>query len=162
MLYTSLFVWEMSVRYFGLMMRVMDLMIGGVWIYDVNFDGFGERVIFGWLDCWKCLIFVGEMGLEWYFVLSNLYWFFEDFDQVRLKPYFIRAERYFEGIFDDFWRCWNGEKHWFFKVLPNSVSNSKWGSRRENIRYAAPGNRTLVLKCKHTPPCAGYMTNKRS
>ena len=38
-------------------------------------------------------------------VLSNMYGFFEDFDQVRLKPYFIRAERYFEGIFDDFLRC---------------------------------------------------------
>ena len=41
-------------------------------------------------------------------VLNNLYGFFEDFDQVRLKPYFIRAERCFEGIFDDFWRCGNG------------------------------------------------------
>ena len=37
-----------------------------------------------------------------YSVLNNLYGFFEDFDQVRLKPYFIRAERCFEGIFDDF------------------------------------------------------------
>ena len=36
------------------------------------------------------------------FVLNNLYGFFEDFDQVRLKPYFIRDERCFEGIFDDF------------------------------------------------------------
>ena len=115
-----------------------------------DFDGFGERVIFGWLDCGKCLIFVGEMGLGWYFVLSNLYGFFEDFNQVRLKPYFIRAERCFEGIFDDFSCGGNGEKHWFFKVLSNSVSNSKWGSRHENIRCAVPDNRTLVLKCKPT------------
>ena len=41
----------------------------------------------GWLEC---------------SVLNNLYGFFEDFDQVRLKPYFIRVERYFECIFDDF------------------------------------------------------------
>ena len=41
-------------------------------------------------------------------VLNNLYGFFEDFDQVRLKPYFIRVERYFEGIFDDFWCGGNG------------------------------------------------------
>ena len=36
-------------------------------IYDVNFDEFGERVIFGCSDCGKCLIFVGEMGLGWVF-----------------------------------------------------------------------------------------------
>ena len=36
--------------------------------------------------------------------MNNLYGFFEDFDQVRLKPYFIRAERIlkvFLVIFDD-------------------------------------------------------------
>ena len=37
------------------------------WIYDMNFDEFGERVIFGRSDCEKCLIFVGKMGLEWVF-----------------------------------------------------------------------------------------------
>ena len=92
-------------------------------------------------------------------ICKEIFWiFYEDFwenfvifDQVRLKPYFIRDERCFEGIFDDFWRCWNGEKHWFFKVLSNSVSNSKWGSRCGNIRYALPGNRTFVLKCKLSP-----------
>ena len=140
MLYTSLFVWEM-----------MWDESGDVWIYDVNFDGFGERVIFWWLDCGKCLIFVGEMGLGWCLGWCFDGWNFVIFDQVRLKPYFIRVERCFEGIFDDFWCGGNGEKHWFFKVLSNSVSNSKWGSRRGNIRYVASGNRTLVLKCKHTP-----------
>ena len=45
---------------------------------------------------------MGERGLGWMFFLNNLYGFFEDFDQVRLKPYFIRVERYFECIFDDF------------------------------------------------------------
>ena len=33
----------------------------------------------------------------------------------------------------------------------------KWGSRRENIRYALSGNRTLVLKCKLCPYL--YRTN---
>ena len=48
---------------------------------------------FCWVKCgwWECL------------VLNNVYGFFEDFGRVRLKPYFIRAERCFEGIFDDFW-----------------------------------------------------------
>ena len=32
---------------FGLMMRVMGLLFGDVWIGYVNFDGFGEKVIFG-------------------------------------------------------------------------------------------------------------------
>ena len=73
------------------------------------------------------------------------------FGWVRLKPYFIRAERYFEDIFDDFWWCWKWWKRWFFKVLPNSVSNSKWGFRCGNIRYALSGNRTFVLKCKLCP-----------
>ena len=31
---------------FGLMMRVMGLLFGDVWIGYVNFDEFGERVIF--------------------------------------------------------------------------------------------------------------------
>ena len=48
------------------------------------------------------LDFLDKMGLEWYFVLSNLYGFFEDFDQVRLKPYFQGFERILEGYFDDF------------------------------------------------------------
>ena len=46
----------------GLVTRVIGLMIDDVWIGDVNFDGFGERVIFGWSDCGKCLIFVGWNG----------------------------------------------------------------------------------------------------
>ena len=79
------------------------------------------------------------------------------FGWVRLKPYFIRAERCFEGIFDDFLRYRKWWKCWFFKVLPNSVSNSKWGSRCGWKRYAPFGNRTLVLKCK--PTGDAYRTN---
>ena len=116
-----------------------------------------ERYFLILLKCWNAWFLLVKLCWSGCLVLSNLYWFFEDFDWVRLKPYFIRVERCFEGIFDDFWRCWNGEKHWFFKVLSNSVSNSKWGLRRENIRYAVPGNRTFVLKCKHSPSCVGYM-----
>ena len=74
-----------------------------------------------------------------------------------MKPYFIRAERCFEGIFDDFLRYRKWWKCWFFKVLPNSVSNSKWGSRCGWKRYAPFGNRTLVLKCK--PTGDAYRTN---
>ena len=104
-----------------------DLIAGNAWFLLVKW---------GW---WECS------------VLNNLYGFFEDFDQVRLKPYFIRAERYFGVIYGDFWCDWDGEKHWFFKVLSNSVSNSKWGSRNRNIRYAVPGFRLSVLKCKPRP-----------
>ena len=43
-----------------------------------------------------------KCGLDGCSVLNILYEFFEDFERVRLKPYFIRAERCFEGIFDDF------------------------------------------------------------
>ena len=137
MLYTSLFVWEMSAKILGL---VMWLLMGSVrgWFLDDRIVGnaWFLWVKWGWCGC---------------FVLNNLYWFFEDFDQVRLKPYFIRAERCFEGIFNDFWRYRKWWKCWFFKVLSKWVSNSKWGSRHENIRYALSGNRTFVLKCKPRP-----------
>ena len=73
------------------------------------------------------------------------------FDQVRLKPYFIRVWWDFGVKLGDFWWCWNGEKHWFFKVLSNSVSNSKWGLRRGWNRCAWFCNRTFVLKCKLCP-----------
>ena len=65
-----------------------------------------------------------KLGWDGCFVLSNMYWFFKDFDWVRLKPYFTRVWGDFWVIWGDFWWCWNGEKHWFFKVLSNSVS--KW------------------------------------
>ena len=42
------------------------------------------------------------MGLGWMFCFDVLYEFFEDFDQVRLKPYFIRDERCFGVICGDF------------------------------------------------------------
>ena len=41
-----------------------------------------------------------------------MYGFFEDFDQVRLKPYFIRAERYFEGVFLILLKWWNAWFYW--------------------------------------------------
>ena len=122
---------------FGLVMWILMSSVRG-WFLDDRIVGnaWFLWVKWGWGGC---------------LVLNILYEFFEDFDQVRLKPYFIRVERCFEGIFDDFWRCWNGEKHWFFKVLSNSVSNSKWGSRHGKIRYAVSINRTVVLKCKPCP-----------
>ena len=73
------------------------------------------------------------------------------FGWVRLKYWFIRAERCFWWDSGDFWWCENGWKHWFFKVLSKWVSNSKWGLRHGNIRYALFGNRQSVLKCKPRP-----------
>lgn len=144
MLYTSL-------------LFVIDLMFDDVWIYDVNFDEFGERVIFRWLDCGKCSIFVGEMGFvgvfyfEWFVLIFRRFW------SSSIEALFFKG-------WEVFWRCFwwfltmlKWRKHWFFKVLSNSVSNSKWGLRRGKNRYAVPGNRTLVLKCKHTPH--PYRTN---
>ena len=46
------------------------------------------------------------------------------FGWVRLKPYFIRAERYFWWDSGDFWWCENGWNAWFLGVLSNSLS--KW------------------------------------
>ena len=89
---------------------------------------------------------VNKLVLKCYFFIK-----YDVFGRVRFKPYFIRAERCFECIFDDFWWCWKWWKCWFFKVLPNSVSNSKLGFRRGNIRCALSGNRTFVLKCKLCP-----------
>ena len=98
--------------------------------------------------------FVNKLVLMCYFFIK-----YDVFGWVREKPYFIRAERYFEAIFNDFWRYRKWWKCWFFKVLPNSVSNSKGGSRHGNIRYTLFGNRTFVLKCK---PRRGCISNKRS
>ena len=119
---------------------VMWILMGSVreWFFDDRIAG----------NAWFLLV---KWGWSGWFVLSNLYWFFEDFDCVRLKPYFIRVERCFESIFDDFWRYWNWWKCWFFKVLSNSIPNSKWGLRHGWNRCAVPGNRTLVLKCKPRP-----------
>ena len=89
---------------------------------------------------------VNKLVLMCYFFIK-----YDVFGWVRFKLYFIRAERYFEVIFNDFWRYRKWWKCWFFKVLPNSVSNSKWWSRCGNNRYALSGNRTIVLKCKPRP-----------
>ena len=59
MLYTSLFVWEMSAKILGLVMRVMDLMFDDVWIGYVNFDEFGERVYFLMIGLREMLDFCG-------------------------------------------------------------------------------------------------------
>ena len=42
----------------------------------------------------------------------------------------------------------NGVKWAFCRT---NYRTRKWGFRRENIRYAIPGNRLLVLKCKPRP-----------
>ena len=106
-----------------------------VWLKSIDFTSVLN-------DFW----FVNKLVLMCYFFIK-----YDVFGWVREKPYFIRAERYFEAIFNDFWRYRKWWKCWFFKVLPNSVSNSKWGFRRGNNRYAVPGNRTIVLKCKLRP-----------
>ena len=61
----------------------------------------------------------------------------------------------FEGILEwnsgDFWWCKKWWNAWFWWVLSKWVSNSKWGLRCGNIRYALPGFRLLALKCKLRP-----------
>ena len=114
----------------------MVLFVNLVWLKSIDFTG----VLSDWWD-------VNRWFLMCYFIII-----YGIFGRVRFKPYFIRVERYFEDIFDDFWWCWNDGKHWKINVLSNSVSNSKWGFRRGNIRYALSGNRTFVLKCKPRPP----------
>ena len=113
------------------------LFVDLVWLKSIDFTG----VLSDWWD-------VNRWFLMCYFIII-----YGIFGRVRLKPYFIRAERYFEAIFNDFWRYRKWWKRWFFNVLSNSVSNSKWGFRRENIRYVLSGNRIFVLKCKPRPPC---------
>ena len=142
----SLFEWEIIVFF---------------WLYSLcdlwcdKFLDFDRRVKFWFVLDSKSVDFTGVL-LDWWAVnrLILMCYFiiiYGIFGRVRLKPYFIRAERYFEDIFDDFWWCWKWWKRWFFKVLPNSVSNSKWWSRRGNIRYAVPGFRLPILKCKPRP-----------
>ena len=130
------------------------------WCLDLWCDFWWVRWESDFLDDWiagNAWFLWVKLGWSGCFVLNNLYWFFEDFKWVRFKLYFIRVERYFEDIFDDFWWCWNGGKHWFFNVLSNSVSNSKLGFRCGNNRCALSGNRTFVLKCKPTGDI--YRTN---
>ena len=85
MLYTSLFVWETGVR-------CLDLLCEFWWVrWEGDFldDRIARNAWFLWV----------KWGWSGCFVLNNLYWFFEDFDQVRLKPYFIRVWGDFEGVF---------------------------------------------------------------
>ena len=42
----------------------------------------------------------------------------------------------------------NGEMLDFGGFCRTHYRTRKWGFRRENIRYAVPGNRLLALKCK--------------
>ena len=89
---------------------------------------------------------VNRCVLMCYFIIKYMV-----FGWIRLKPYFIMVWGDFRLIIGDLWWCWNGEKHWFFKVLSNSVSNSKCGLRRGWNRYAVPGFRLPALKCKLRP-----------
>ena len=151
MLYTSLFVWEMSVRWDWFVMWILMSSVGG-WFFD---DRIAGNAWFYW-EKW-------EFVKRFFGYFMKIFWEnFVIFDQVRLKPYFSRAERRFLVELGDFWCGGKGRKWRKMGVLSNSVSNSKWGLRRGNIRYAVPGNRTFVLKCKPTPSCAGYIANKRS
>ena len=127
---------------------------------DKKYD-FDRVVLFVDFVLCKSIDFTGVLSDWWdvnrWFLMCYFIIRYGIFGRVRLKPYFIRAERYFEDIFNDFWRYRKWWKCWFFKVLPNSVSNSKWGSRCGWKRYAPFGNRTLVLKCK--PTGDAYRTN---
>ena len=96
MLYTSLFVWEMSVIGFD------DR------IYDVIFDGFGERVIFRWLDCGKCLILLRKMG-----ICKEIFWiFYEDFLRKFCDFWSSSIEALFYKGWEVFWRYF-----WWFLVM---------------------------------------------
>ena len=87
----------------------------------------------------------------WWFVRWNFVVKYVIFGWVRLKPYFIRVWGCFWWDSGDFWWCWKWWNAWFWWVLSKSVSNSKWGSRCGNIRYAVPGFRLFALKCKLRP-----------
>ena len=96
MLYTSLFVWEMSVRCLDwcldLWCKFWWVRWKGIFLNDrIAGNAWFLWVKWGW---WECS------------VLNNLYGFFEDFDQVRLKPYFIR-------LWEDFGRLF----WWFLTML---------------------------------------------
>ena len=111
------------------------LFVDLVWLNSIDFTG-------GLWDWWV----VNWLVLMCYFFIKYMV-----FGWVRLKPYFIRAERCFWWDSGDFWWCENGWKHWFLGILSKWVSNSKWGSRCGNNRYALSGNRIFVLKCKLRP-----------
>ena len=71
--------------------------------------------------------------------------------------YFQGFDGILEGYFDDFSVMRMGKNGVKWAFCRTHYRTRKWGFRRENIRYAIPDNRTLVLKCKHTPSCVGYM-----
>ena len=60
-------------------------------------------------------------------------------------------ERILEGYFDDFSVMRMGKNVVKWTFCRTHYRTRKWGFRRENIRYALSGNRTLVLKCKLSP-----------
>ena len=73
------------------------------------------------------------------------------FGWVRWKSLFSRVWLDFWWNSGDFWWCEKWWNAWFWWVLSKWVSNSKWGSRCGNIRYAVPGFRLPTLKCKPRP-----------
>ena len=60
-------------------------------------------------------------------------------------------ERILEGYFDDFSVMRMGKNSVKWTFCRTHYRTRKWGFRRENIRYALSGNRTLVQKCKPRP-----------
>ena len=130
-----------------------------VWIFDIGlmikkYD-FDKVVLFVDLVLLKSIDFTGVLNDWWdvnrwffmcYFIIRYLI-----FGWVRENVLFIRVWGDFWWNSVDFWWCWKWWNAWFFKVLSKSISNSKWGSRCGNIRYAVLGFRLLALKCKLRP-----------
>ena len=143
MLYTSLFVWEMSVRCLMMIKFVM-------WILMSSVEGY-FLILLKWWNAW---FYWEKIG-----ICKEIFWiFYEDFLRKFCDFWSSSIEALFYKGWEVFWKyfwwflVWREWRKWRkMGVLSNSVSNSKWGSRHGKIRYAVPGNRTLVLKCKPRP-----------
>ena len=99
----------MGVLLFGYDVSVIFLILVWCEFDDKNYD-FDRVVLFVDLIWLKSIDFTGDLN-DWrvvnrcilmcYFIIK-----YDVFGWVREKPYFIRAERCFECIFDDFWSKW--------------------------------------------------------
>ena len=70
------------------------------------------------------------------------------FDRILI---FQGFERILEGDIDDFINVKSGKNVDFSMFCRTHYRTQKWGFRRGNNRYALPGFRLLVLKCKLSP-----------